>query len=33
MKNLTDKWISWSPYMHGLLRIVAAFMFMMSVKM
>lgn len=33
MKNLTDKWISWSPYMHGLLRIVAAIMFMMAGSM
>ena len=33
MKNLTDKWISWSHYIHGLLRIVAAIMFMMAGSM
>ena len=33
MKNLTDKWISWSPYLQSLLRIVAACMFMMAGSM
>ena len=28
MKNIIDRWLSWSPYIHSLLRIVAAFMFM-----
>ena len=33
MKSLTDKWISLSPYIHGLLRIIAAFMFMSAGSM
>jgi putative oxidoreductase len=33
MKNLTDKWISWTPYLHGILRIVSALTFMMSGSM
>ena len=33
MKNLIDKWISWSPYIHGLLRIVSAFMFITAGSM
>jgi putative oxidoreductase len=33
MKNLTDKWISWTPYLHGILRIVSALLFMMSGSM
>ncbi|MFB6341122.1 DoxX family protein [Saccharicrinis sp. FJH62] len=30
MNTLTDKWTSWSPFILGLLRIVAAIMFMMA---
>lgn len=33
MKNLTDKWISWTSYLHGILRIVSALLFMMSGSM
>lgn len=33
MKNLTDKWIFWTPYLQGLLRIVSALTFMMSGSM
>lgn len=33
MRNLTDKWISWTPYLQGLLRIVSALLFMMSGSM
>jgi putative oxidoreductase len=33
MKNLIDKWISWAPYLQGLLRIVSALLFMMSGSM
>ncbi|MGE5395625.1 MAG: DoxX family protein [Candidatus Saccharibacteria bacterium] len=33
MKNLVDKWISWAPYLQGLLRIVSALLFMMSGSM
>lgn len=33
MKNLIDKWISWAPYLQGLLRIVSALTFMMSGSM
>lgn len=33
MKNLIDKWISWTPYLQGLLRIVSALTFMMSGSM
>ena len=28
--KLTEKWISWSPYIQSLLRIFAAFMFMQA---
>lgn len=28
--NLIAKWSAWAPYLHSLLRIVAAFMFMMA---
>ncbi|MFB6319476.1 DoxX family protein [Saccharicrinis sp. FJH54] len=30
MNTLTDKWTSWSPFILGLLRIIAAIMFMMA---
>lgn len=33
MKQIIEKWSSWSPYLHGLLRIVAAFMFLVHGSM
>ncbi|MEK7546812.1 MAG: DoxX family protein [Patescibacteria group bacterium] len=30
MNNITSKWVSWSPYFQSVLRIVAAFMFLLA---
>ncbi len=30
MNNITSKWVSWSPYFQAMLRIVAAFTFVLA---
>ncbi|HUX35939.1 MAG TPA: DoxX family protein [Candidatus Paceibacterota bacterium] len=30
MKNITAKWVSWGPYFQAILRIVTAFLFLLT---